>query len=159
MPARATSDVEHPLPRLEPEHVDEEPDLLLRSLRERVPEVRRSEVSSNALNQGPDGTGGMSVTDEGRISSYGVRSFWAEPHSGLFYSSLPSMTSVALIEHRYPVARCQGEVLHSLASDRRGDLFAVPEHHLHCCHDMTFSYLLNRGSQLVSSAELHVQIP
>ena len=47
--AGAAADVEHPHPRLEPEHVDEERDLLLGALRERVAQVGRPEVVGDRL--------------------------------------------------------------------------------------------------------------
>ena len=47
--ARTTTDVEHALPRSQLEHVDEERDLLLGALRERVPQVRRTEMVGQRL--------------------------------------------------------------------------------------------------------------
>ena len=73
VPARAATDIEHAVPRLEAECLDDEVDLLRRSLGERVPQVRRPEVFSDGFepvthstNSATTGSAAVTGADEER---------------------------------------------------------------------------------------------
>src|SRR4051812_6003528 len=120
MSPRAAADVEHPHPRCEPERVDEERDLLLGPLRERVLEIRRAEELGDRVEPRARGRRGHfasaqlgpkpTSTTRGTLSS--IAPSIASCTTGSIVSRSPSGTSktsssctVRIIRVAYPPAR------------------------------------------------------